>query len=149
MSLDTFIQLTLGLLDIEMEFTIAEGEVVALLGPNGAGKTTLLRAIAGLVPFRSGHVRLDGIVLEDTTSNQYVPTERRPIGFVFQDYLLFPHLSVLDNVAFGLRSRGIQRRAASEKAVQWLERVGLESYSRAKPAERRRSTSSSDWRIMS
>ena len=135
MSLDASIQLTLGPLDLEMEITIEEGEVVALLGPNGAGKTTLLRAIAGLVPFRSGHVHLDGNVLEDTATNQYVPTERRPIGFVFQDYLLFPHLSVLDNVAFGLRSRGIQRRAASEKAVQWLERVGLESYSRAKPAE--------------
>jgi molybdate transport system ATP-binding protein len=134
-SLDASIQLTLGPLDLEMEITIEEGEVVALLGPNGAGKTTLLRAIAGLVPFRSGHVRLDGKVLEDTATNQYVPTERRPIGFVFQDYLLFPHLSVLDNVAFGLRSRGIQRRVASEKAVQWLERVGLESYSRAKPAE--------------
>jgi molybdate transport system ATP-binding protein len=134
-SLNTSIQLTLGPLDLEMEIRIEEGEVVALLGPNGAGKTTLLRAIAGLVPFRSGHVRLDGNVLEDTATNQYVPTERRSIGFVFQDYLLFPHLSVLDNVAFGLRSRGIPRRAASEKAVQWLERVGLESYSRAKPAE--------------
>ena len=106
MSLDASIRLTLGPLDLEMELTIDEDEVVALLGPNGAGKTTLLRAIAGLVPFRSGHVSLDGEVLEDTVTGRYVPTERRSIGFVFQDYLLFPHLSVLDNVAFGLRSRG-------------------------------------------
>jgi molybdate transport system ATP-binding protein len=134
-SLDASIQLTLGAMDLDMEITIGEGEVVALLGPNGAGKTTLLRAIAGLVPFRSGHVRLDGNVLEDTATNEYVPTERRPIGFVFQDYLLFPHLSVLDNVAFGLRSRGMPRGPASAKAAQWLERVGLESYSRAKPGE--------------
>jgi molybdate transport system ATP-binding protein len=134
-SLDASIRLTLGPLDLEMEFTIEEGEVVALLGPNGAGKTTLLRAIAGLAPFRSGHVRLDGTVLEDTASNQYVPTEQRPIGFVFQDYLLFPHLSVVENVAFGLRSHGMSRRAASGKAVEWLERVGLEGYARAKPAE--------------
>ncbi len=106
MSLEASIRLTLGPLDLDMEISIDEDEVVALLGPNGAGKTTLLRAMAGLVPFKSGRVRLDGKVLEDTATNEYVPTERRPIGFVFQDYLLFPHLNVLDNVAFGLRSRG-------------------------------------------
>ena len=105
MSLDAAVRLTLGPLDLDMEFTIADGEVVALLGPNGAGKTTLLRATAGLVPLRAGHVHLDGQVLEDTATRKYVPTERRPIGFVFQDYLLFPHLSALENVAFGLRSR--------------------------------------------
>jgi molybdate transport system ATP-binding protein len=134
-SLDASIRLTLGPLKLEMELTINEDEVVALLGPNGAGKTTLLRAIAGLAPFDSGHVVLDGKVLEDTATGQYVPTERRPIGFVFQDYLLFPHLSVLDNVAFGLRSRGTPRPAAAARAIQWLERVGLKSYARAKPAE--------------
>ena len=135
MSLEASIRLTLGPLDLDMELTIDEGEVVALLGPNGAGKTTLLRAVAGLVPFHSGHVALDGKVLEDTTTGEYVPTERRPIGFVFQDYLLFPHLSVLDNVAFGLRSHGMSRGSAAEKAGEWLDRVGLKSYSDAKPAE--------------
>jgi len=134
-SLDASIQLTIGPLNLEMEVTIDEGEVVALLGPNGAGKTTLLRAVAGLVPFRSGHVRLDGKVLEDTATGEYVPTERRPIGFVFQDYLLFPHLSVLENVAFGLRSRGTSRQAAVEIAMRWLDRVGLKSYAGSKPAE--------------
>ena len=117
-----------------MVITVEEGEVVALLGPNGAGKTTLLRAMAGLVPFHAGHVRLDGKVLEDTATREYVPTERRPIGFVFQDYLLFPHLSVLENVAFGLRSRGTSHQASVEKAIQWLDRVGLESYAGSKPA---------------
>ena len=135
MSLEASIRLTLGPLNLDMEITIAEGEVVALLGPNGAGKTTLLRAVAGLIPFESGFVRLDGKVLEDTSTNKYVPTERRPIGLVFQDYLLFPHLDVLDNVAFGLRSRGMPRGAAAEKAGEWLERVGLRSYARAKPSE--------------
>jgi len=134
-SLDASIQLTLGPLDLEMAIAIEEGEVVALLGPNGAGKTTLLRAIAGLAPFRSGHVRLDGMILEDTATNRYVPTERRPIGFVFQDYLLFPHLNVMDNVAFGLRSRGASRAAAADRAMQWLDRVGLKTYARARPAE--------------
>src|SRR4029077_3602691 len=134
-SLDVSIRLALGPLDIDMAFTVEEGEVVALLGPNGAGKTTLLRAVAGLVPFQTGHVRLDGKVLEDTATREYVPTERRPIGFVFQDYLLFPHLSVLENVAFGLRSRGISHQAAVEKATQWLDRVGLKSYASSRPAE--------------
>jgi molybdate transport system ATP-binding protein len=134
-SLDASIRLTLGPLELDMVITVEEGEVVALLGPNGAGKTTLLRAVAGLVPFSSGYVRLDGKVLEDTATHEYVPTERRSIGFVFQDYLLFPHLNVLDNVAFGLRSRGVSRQEASEKAVYWLDRVGLKSYVGSKPAE--------------
>jgi molybdate transport system ATP-binding protein len=132
-SLEASVQLTLGALALDMDLTIEEGEVVALLGPNGAGKTTLLRAIAGLVPFSSGHVVLDGQVLEEVATGHYVPTEQRSIGVVFQDYLLFPHLSVLDNVAFGLRSRGAKAREASEKAGVWLDRVGLSSYARAKP----------------
>jgi molybdate transport system ATP-binding protein len=134
-SLEASIRLALGPLDLDMELAIDEGEVVALLGPNGAGKTTLLRAVAGLVAFDSGRVTLDGKVLEDTVTGEYIPTERRPIGFVFQDYLLFPHLSVLDNVAFGLRSQGMSRGPAAEKAGEWLDRVGLKSYGRAKPAE--------------
>ena len=135
MSLDASIRLTLGPLDLDMVFTVEEGEVVALLGPNGAGKTTLLRAVAGLVPFHDGHVRLDGKMLEDTATHEYLPTERRPIGFVFQDYLLFPHLNVQENVAFGLRSRGMSRKAAAEKAAQWLDRVGLKRYAGSKPSE--------------
>jgi molybdate transport system ATP-binding protein len=132
-SLDATVHLTLGALALDMNLTIGEGEVVALLGPNGAGKTTLLRAIAGLVPIASGRIQLDGQVLEDAATGDYVPTEQRPIGVVFQDYLLFPHLSVLDNVAFGLRSRGTRPKEAAEKAAAWLDRVGLSSYARAKP----------------
>ena len=135
MSLDASVRLSLGVLDLDMALAIEEGEVVALLGPNGAGKTTLLRAMAGLVPLRAGHVHLDGKVLEDVATRAFVPTEQRSIGVVFQDYLLFPHLSVLENVAFGLRSRGTGRRVAAEKAVNWLQRVGLGSYAQAKPAE--------------
>jgi molybdate transport system ATP-binding protein len=78
---------------------------------------------------------LDGTTLEDVATGEYIPTEQRPIGVVFQDYLLFPHLSAVDNVAFGLRSRGMGKRTAGEKAIQWLDRVGLRSYARAKPAE--------------
>ena len=109
MSLEAELGLTLGELDLEVELGVATGELVVLLGPNGAGKTTLLRALAGLVALDRGRVVVDGAVLEDTATGTWVPTERRPIGFVFQDYLLFPHLSALENVAFGLRARGLGR----------------------------------------
>ena len=133
MSLEANVRLTQGALDLEIDLSVGEAEVVALLGPNGAGKTTLLRAVAGLVPLHAGHVKLDGRVLEDTATGKYVPTERRSIGVVFQDYLLFPHLSVLENVAFGMRSRGMGFRESAAKAAQWLDRVGLSAYVRDKP----------------
>jgi molybdate transport system ATP-binding protein len=103
-------------LDVELE--VARGETVAVLGPNGAGKTTLLRALAGLIPIQ-GKVELDGAVLDDSSTRAHVPTERRHVGLVFQDHVLFPHMTVLDNVAFGLR--GDTRQAARA----WLEKAGL------------------------
>jgi len=114
-------------LDIELE--IAAGQVVALLGPNGAGKTTALRALAGLTALSGGRILLDGQALHP------LPSEHRPIGMVFQDYLLFPHLSVLDNVAFGPRCRGASRAVARRGAAAWLERVGLAEYAAAKPRQ--------------
>ena len=116
-----------------MALTVVPGEVVALLGPNGAGKTTVLRAIAGLVPLDGGRVVLDGRVIDDPATGTWVPTERRPVGYVFQDYLLFPHLSALDNVAFGLRSRGASKSEARHRAGGWLERVGLTGVGATRP----------------
>ena len=133
MKLRANIAVKLGSLELDVRIEAGEDEVIAILGPNGAGKTTLLRAIAGLIPLDRGRVELDGVVLEDTVAGVYLPTDRRPIGVVFQDYLLFPHLSVLANVAFGLRSRGMGRRDSSAKALEWLGRVGLESYADARP----------------
>ncbi|WP_151773532.1 ABC transporter ATP-binding protein [Streptomyces abyssomicinicus] len=112
---------------LDVALSAAPGEVVALLGPNGAGKTTALRALAGLAPLDEGHLRLDGAELAP------LPAERRPVGVVFQDYLLFPHLSALDNVAFGLRCRNMSRRAARDEAARWLERVGLAAHAGARP----------------
>ncbi|WP_063770689.1 ABC transporter ATP-binding protein [Streptacidiphilus carbonis] len=113
------------------------GEVLALLGPNGAGKTTALRALAGLAPLDAGRLALDGRTLEEPAARLRVPTEQRPVGVVFQDYLLFPHLSALDNVAFGLRARGGHRRgsraAARAEAAGWLDRVGLAEQAGARP----------------
>ena len=96
-------RLQLGSLELDVELSASDGETVAILGPNGAGKTTLLRALAGLIALDRGRIELDGVVLDDG-ARVFVQPERRPIGVVFQDYLLFPHLSVLENVAFGLRS---------------------------------------------
>jgi molybdate transport system ATP-binding protein len=130
--LEAQVELHLGTLDLDATVDAAQGEIVALLGPNGAGKTTFLRALAGLARPGRARVVLDGVVLEDTTKGIRVPTERRPIGIVFQQHLLFPHLTVLENVAFGLRARG--RANARESATAWLARVGLSGYAHARPA---------------
>jgi len=134
MSLDAAIHVKRGHFALDVALQIAAGEVVVLLGPNGAGKTTVLHALAGLVLADAARVELDGEVLEDTAERVRVPTERRPVGLVFQDYLLFPHLSALDNVAFGMRCRGRSRTAAREQAKQWLQRVGLADRAEARPA---------------
>ncbi|MEU8919993.1 ABC transporter ATP-binding protein [Kitasatospora sp. NPDC048545] len=118
---------------LDLDLTAASGEVVALLGPNGAGKSTALRALAGLLPLTDGHLRLDGRTLEDPADRVHTPAEERPVGVVFQDYLLFPHLSALDNVAFGPRCQGRPKRAARAEAAVWLERMGLADHAAARP----------------
>ncbi len=132
MSLLAQVRLTRGSLELDVEVAADEGEVVAVLGPNGAGKSSLLRALAGLLPLAQGQITLDGTVLEDPGKNIFVPPEQRPVGMVFQDYLLFPHLTVLENVAFGLRSRRVP--AATARARAWLERVGLTDLADVRPA---------------
>ncbi|MEO3806789.1 ABC transporter ATP-binding protein [Nonomuraea sp. B1E8] len=114
-------------LDIEVE--VAPGEVVALLGPNGAGKTTALRALAGLTAMTGGRILLDGNSIDGLAA------EQRPIGMVFQDYLLFPHLSALDNVAFGPRCQGVAKAEARRLAARLLERVGLADRASARPRQ--------------
>ncbi|MFI9601031.1 ABC transporter ATP-binding protein [Streptomyces sp. NPDC052043] len=125
--LDARLVVDRGAFRLDVALTAAPGDVVALLGPNGAGKTTALRALAGLVPLTGGHLRLDGTTLDRT------PPEARPVGVVFQDYLLFPHLTALDNVAFGPRCRGATKAEARTQAARWLERMGLADHTGAKP----------------
>jgi len=129
----------LGRLDLDVELTADDGEVVALLGPNGAGKTTVLRALAGLQPLDHGRIEVDGQILDapegtDASAPVFVPPDRRPIGLVFQDYLLFPRMSALDNVAFGLRARGRSRADARTAAAAWLQRLDLADHAGARPA---------------
>lgn len=134
MTLTADLELSIGTLDLQVKLEVAPGQVLALLGPNAAGKTTVLRALAGLQPIDRGRVELDGAVLDEPQGRVFVPAERRPVGMVFQDYLIFPHLCVLDNVAFGLRARGMDRQTANTAAARWIDRVGMGDFSRAKPS---------------
>jgi molybdate transport system ATP-binding protein len=124
-----------GAFELLVNLDVDAGEVVALLGPNGSGKTTALRALAGLEPLAGGRVVLDGEVVEDAGAGLRTAVERRSIGVVFQDYLLFPHLSARENVAFGLRARGMDHRRSLDRADTWLRRVGLEARGAARPRE--------------
>ncbi len=108
--------------------TADPGRTVAVIGPNGAGKTTLLRALAGLVDVE-GSVTVDG---ESWTDPVRQVRERR-LGYVFQDQSLFPHLSALDNVAFGLRSRGLSRTESRDRAAPWLDRFGIADLADRRP----------------
>ncbi|GAA1808382.1 ABC transporter ATP-binding protein [Planosporangium flavigriseum] len=127
--LDAHLVASLGAFRLDVALTADAGEVVALLGPNGAGKTTALRVLAGLHPIAGGHIRLGGTPIEGA------PPHARRIGVVFQDYLLFPHLTALDNVAFGPRCQGIRRAEARRRAGDWLARMGLADSARAKPRQ--------------
>jgi len=113
----------------DINFRLAPGEIVSVLGPSGCGKTTLLRLAAGVSRPTQGRIVLDGEVVAGPT--QFVPPEARSIGLVFQDFALFPHLTVLDNVRYGLhRWRREEADAAAERA---LARVGLANLVKAYP----------------
>lgn len=105
-----------------IDLDVRAGEIVAILGPSGSGKSTLLATIAGVVPTLEGRVLVDGTDVTD------LPIHRRGVGLIFQEPLLFPHLSVQDNVAYGLRRHGATRGAARTRASDLLAWVGLSGY---------------------
>jgi len=115
--------------------TIEPGQTAALLGPNGAGKTTTVEALTGLIQLHSGRIELNGETLDEPNDRVFIPPEQRHIGVLFQDFALFPHVSALDNVAFGLRSRGSDKRTARQRAGEWLERLGIGSLAARRPAD--------------
>lgn len=102
-----------------VNLSVAPGEFIALLGPSGCGKTTVLRALSGLEAISDGHITIDGVDVSN------VPVNRRDIGMVFQAYSLFPHLTVQQNVEFGLRMRRVDAASRRDRAVEALEMVGL------------------------
>jgi molybdate transport system ATP-binding protein len=122
-----------GSFRLEADLAAAPGEVLGVLGPNGAGKTTLLRALSGLDALTSGSIRLGGLTLDDVGTDTFVPAERRPVALVFQNYRLFPHLDVRDNVAYAPRVRGASRVHARAAADVWLERLDLTALAARRP----------------
>jgi len=112
-----------------VSLSVGAGEVVALLGPSGSGKSTLLRVIAGTVAPDSGRVLVHGV---DVSTR---PTHLRGVGMVFQDNQLFPHMSVLDNVAFGPKMAGVGRSERNERAATWVRRVGLSGFEERRVAD--------------
>jgi len=124
-----------GSFRLEADLTAAPGQVLGVLGPNGAGKTTLLRALSGLDALSSGSIQLGELILDDAATDTFVPAEGRPVGLVFQDYRLFPHLDVRDNVAYAPRIRGAGRKQSRAAADTWLQRLGLTDLSGRRPHE--------------
>ena len=127
------IRLQRGGFELDVSLTVEPGETAALLGPNGAGKSTIVAALAGLLRLHDGCVRLAGRVLDQPAAGVFIPPEQRRIGIVFQDQILFEHLSALDNVAFGLTSRGVRRADARERAQTWLDATDLGGLGHRRP----------------
>ena len=115
----------------DISFSAREGEILCLLGPSGCGKTTILRAIAGFEPVRSGEIFLSGRRV--SSSSEMIPTEERRVGMVFQEYALFPHLRVTDNIAFGLHH--LSRAERTRQVQEMLRLTGLEGLERRYPHE--------------
>ncbi len=128
MTLAAHLRVTRGSFTLDLDLDVVPGRTLALVGPNGAGKSTALGAIAGLV-LNDGTVRVGDRVLDG------LPVEQRRVGYVFQDYLLFPHLSVLENVAFGPRAVGAGRRAARAAVSVWLDRLDLAPLAARRPSQ--------------
>jgi molybdate transport system ATP-binding protein len=133
MSLQARISTRSGGFALDIDLSVSTGETLAVIGPNGAGKTTLVRALAGLQPLHRGEVVLSDVVVESTERDLRLPAQRRSTGVMFQDLLLFPTLTARDNVAFGLRCRGAGRSAARQRAIEWLDRVGIGGLGNRRP----------------
>ena len=113
---------------LALDLAVAPGRTLALLGPNGAGKSTALQALAGLVEY-------EGSITVGDRSLDGVEPEHRKVGYVFQDYLLFPHLTVLENVAFGAQAQGRGRVASRASATEWLERLSVGELAARRPPQ--------------
>ena len=129
MSLAAHITTTVGTVTIDAELTCQAGETVALLGPNGAGKSTLLTAIAGLRAIDDGYIRIESTSVDEPARAIFLPPEHRRVGVLFQDYLLFPHMTVRQNIAFGPKNLGITPEG------EWIAALGLTDLLDHKPNE--------------
>ncbi|WP_304115889.1 sulfate/molybdate ABC transporter ATP-binding protein [Mycolicibacterium bacteremicum] len=121
--------------DVDIDITLADGEVLAVLGPNGAGKSTLLQLISGLLLPDTGRISLGDVVLTDTATGTFVPPHARGVAMLSQQAMLFPHMTAEANVAYAPRCRGLSRSAARAQAHRWLAAVGAGELAARKPAE--------------
>ena len=128
-------ELTRGAAALRFDLDVAAGETLALVGPNGAGKSTCVQLLAGLLPLASGTLQLGAQVFDAPAAGTFVLPEARAVGYLPQQPLLFPHLSVRDNIAYGLRARGTAATTARQRAGEWLERVGLGGFAARRPVE--------------
>src|SRR5437868_14060609 len=119
---------------LELTLPTETGKTTVLLGESGAGKSTVLRLLAGLLHPQQGHISLDGVIYFDSERRICIPPQERPFGYVFQDYTLFPHLNVFENVAFGLRAQHLPRQLIRRRVGEALEQVRLAGF------DQRRST---------
>jgi molybdate transport system ATP-binding protein len=125
MTLSVDVRIARGGLEVQAKFACEEGTTVALLGPNGAGKSTVVDCLAGLLDPDDGRIVMDDRTWIDVSSGRYDPPESRSIGVVFQNGMLFPHLSATENVAFPLRARGVRAPEARERAGAFLQQLGF------------------------
>jgi len=130
-SLDTH----LNTFHLELSFSADAGKTTVLLGESGAGKSTVLRLLAGLLHPQRGHISLDSVTYFDSEQRIAIPPQERPIGYVFQDYALFPHLSTFENVAFGLRAQRLPRHLIHRRVGEALEQVHLTGLDERRPAQ--------------
>jgi molybdate transport system ATP-binding protein len=125
MTLETRIGVAWPNLWLDVDLRVESGRTLAIMGPNGAGKSTALRSLAGLLALDEGFVLVNGETWDDPKASRFMPARERNVGLVFQDHLLFDHMTVLDNVAFGPRARGHSKSDARELASDYLERLDL------------------------
>ena len=112
----------------EVDVTVQHGEILAIVGANGSGKSTVLQTIAGIAALKSGRLSFDNVVWDEPITKTFTPAQDRHCGVVFQDLRLFPHLSLIANVAYGLRAHGVTKDEAIERSQKMLIRVGLASF---------------------
>ena len=125
----------LGAFHLTTSLAAESGKTTVLLGESGSGKSTILRLLAGLLDLESGRIVVDGITYVDSEKRLVVPPQERPFGYVFQDYVLFPHLSIFENVAFGLRAQRIARPIIRARVEQALEQVRLTGLASRRPGQ--------------
>jgi molybdate transport system ATP-binding protein len=129
------ISLSLGTLNLRARLNVPSGTALAVFGPNGSGKTTLLRTLSGLLAIDAGSIRFGETVWDDPATARFLAPEQRKTAMVFQDHRLFETMTAVDNVAFGLRARGIKAAAAKQRALEELEQVGLSHVAWSRPVE--------------